>query len=275
MRRLLLLVPLITGCGLVGYDAQAVVVDGGEDAADADATTCTAGASADYCAGIPAMSEAPTLDGFVDCGLALQDFAPEGWYPTGAEPMPATLGTRFAAAYRPDGLYVYVEVDDAGLYPADVVSGLLYCGDSAEIYVDVDGTFGSPPSYDASGTRQFLARAPEGAGTSSIGEVFSQQVRIGTWSTSGFVVRPRTGGYALEAFLDDSDLGVGTWTLTQGATIGLDLGVNVSTSDGSPSECGTRIGQYFLRSASPGADPCFGRPYCDVTAFCTPTLLAP
>lgn len=272
MHRAPLLLCCLVGCGYLGYGEpdDTPSEDAGSDAASA---TCPIAAPADYCASLPRLPDAPVLDGVVDCGLTLSAFAPAGWYAIGGAPVPAGFATRYAAAWRPDGLYVYLEVDDANLYPADIVPALLYCGDAAEIYVDADGTFDAPPAYDTMGTRQFLARAPDqGDAQETTGEVFRQQVRLGAWREAGFSTWTRPGGYALEAFIEAEDLGLSTWSLAAGGSIGLDLGVNVSTVDGSTSDCDVRLGQYFLRDVASLVDPCLGRPYCDVGGFCTPTL---
>lgn len=272
MHRAPLLLCCLVGCGYLGYDEpdDDTPIDGGVDATDA---MCTLGAPDDFCVSLPRLPDAPVLDGVVDCGLSLSTFGPVGWYSTGDAPVPEGFVTRYAAAWRPDGLYVYVEIDDTNLHPADIVPALLYCGDAAEIYVDADGVFDAPPAYDTAGTRQFLARAPDqGDARETTGEVFRQQTRIEAWRSAGFSTWTRPGGYALEAFIEAEDLGLATWSLSAGDRIGFDLGVNVSTIDGSPSDCDVRLGQYFLRDVVSLADPCVGRPYCDVGGFCTPTL---
>lgn len=278
MWRLSVFVLCLCGCGYIGYDSVAApLTEAGVDASvdgatDGGEVTCALTSPASFCTSLPQMTRAPVLDGVVDCGLVPRAFAPEGWYPTGSVGMPSGMNTRFAAAWRSDGIYVYFEVDDPSLYPAPIVDGLLYCGDSAEIYLDTDGTYTSAPAYDAQGTRQFLARVPPmGSTVEHTGEVFKQQVRQAGWNPASFGIWTRPGGYVLEAFLTSAEIGVAT-TFTSGGRIGLDLGVNVSTPDGSASECGMRIGQFFLRNGTSMADPCYGRPYCDVNAFCTPQL---
>jgi hypothetical protein len=215
----------------------------------------------------------PVLDGVVDCGLVPRAFGAAGWYPTASVGMPSGMNTRFAAAWREDGIYVYFEVDDPSLYPAAIADGLLYCGDSAEIYLDADGMYANAPTYDSPGTRQFVARVPpQGSTVEHTGEIFNQQIRQAGWNAGSFGIWTRPGGYVLEAFITQADLAVGG-TFTANQHIGLDLGVNVSTADGSPAECGFRIGQFFLSNGSSTTSPCFGRPYCDVNAFCAPQLV--
>jgi hypothetical protein len=273
MSRLYPLVLCLSGCGFLGIESLPPGSDAATDALT-DGGQCEVVSPADYCASIPKISAIPVIDGAIDCGLVVQSFPPAGWFETSGQPLPSYVGTRFAAAWHPAGLYVYVEIDDISLYPAAVSPGMLFCGDSAEIYVDTDGTFSAAPTYDTPGTRQFLARAPMSGGQrESTGESFSMQTRIETWRAAGFGTWARPGGYVLEAFITAEDLDIGALDFVAGGKIGLDLGVNVSTADGSPSECGTRIGQYFLRDQATTSVPCYGRPYCDVRAFCTPMLL--
>jgi hypothetical protein len=181
--------------------------------------------------------------------------------------VPAGVAARHAVGWRPDGLYFYVEVDDPAVFPSVATSGSLWCGDGPEIYVDSDGMIATP-AYDDPGARQFVARAAQ----PPMGDVYVTNTLLGPWS-GDFVVVPRAGGYALEAFVRAEDLGLGTWTLTEGGRVGFDLAINVSTEDGSMPDCGSRLGQFFLRMATSGTDACFHRPYCNATAFCAPVLV--
>jgi hypothetical protein len=187
-----------------------------------------------------------------------------------ATPIPPDTATRFAAAYREDGLYVFVEVSDSTRIPA-LPADEVWRGDGIEIYVDADGVYAAPPAFDNPGTRQIQAAAPVDAVTNSTrGEVYTWGF-AGTrvpW-TSNFVVVPTPTGYALEAFITVTELAIPAWTLNAGSTIGFDLGINVSDPDTTTYAApdGHRLGQYFLNLTAGGTPPFF-----DVGAFCLPTL---
>ncbi len=269
LARLASLALVLAACGRVGYERGAP--DGSTE--DATVPVCEASVVADYCAEVPALPAAPVIDGAVDCALPLRAIDPQGWYSVDASPIPAGVAARYAVAWRPDGLYFYVEVDDPAVFPSVATSGMLWCADSAEIYVDSDGVVAAPPAYDDPGARQLIARAPTGDTPETLGDRYLTTTLLGPWD-GGFVSVTRPGGYALEAFVDAADLGLGAWTLAEGANVGVDVGVNVSTADGAAStDCGSRLGQYFLRVASSGTDGCNLRPYCNASAFCTPVLV--
>src|SRR5262249_4302906 len=154
----------------------------------------------DYCtATLPALPEAPVLDGVLDCGPALVPLPVQGW--TGTQALPDTQRARYALAWRPNGLYFYVEVDDPLVLPAP--GGLdTWCGDGVELYADADGKFAAPLAYDDPGTIQLLAAAPaEEMSTPPPSDVrfhTRSKFSAGDWTRGHTVVR-RDGGYALEA----------------------------------------------------------------------------
>ena len=269
-----LLASFAVGCGRLGFETTsdaAPSLDAGIDApaprdAGTDASCSPAG---DPCTELRMLATAPTIDGVLEPCLTTVPINPVGW--TGSIAFPANVHARGAYGWRPNGVYFYVEVDDPNLFPG-VPPVATYCGDGVEIYVDDDGTFSTPGRYDVPGTIQLVAAAPTStSGTSTYGQRFIEAMFTANWSSFAMIGRP--GGYALEALVQASDLGRASWTLTPGQHIGLDVGVNVSTADGSPgtgtSSCGRRIGQYFLRVARTGA--CVD-PYCGTAAFCTPVL---
>ena len=247
---------------------------GGGDAGDAapDAPGCTAATlpGIDYCATLPFLPQAPVIDGKVDCTLPLRDLAPLGWT-GGAAPPDATA--QYAAAWRPDGLYFFVQVHDPSLVPASS-TGFTYQGDAVELFMDSDGVFAAPPAYDNPGARQFIVAAPPAAQSSvAWAQVWFNTTAYSTWTSTQFGAYGLADGYAVEAFVTGPDLGLGALALAAGGLVGMDLSVDVSYGvDQGPDAggAGNRLGQYFLRVASPDAGG--GLPPFDPRAFCVPTL---
>jgi hypothetical protein len=122
------------------------------------AVGCTRSAAHDYCLQLPALAQAPALDGVLDCGPTLIDLPALGW--NSSQSMPSDTHARYAAAWRPDGLYFYVEVDDPLRLSALASDVDPWCGDGVELYADADGKFYSAPDFDDPGTMQLLAVAP-------------------------------------------------------------------------------------------------------------------
>ncbi|MCC7537844.1 MAG: hypothetical protein IT379_16590 [Deltaproteobacteria bacterium] len=230
-------------------------------------------ATAAYCTALPRLGSAPVIDGILECGLALSTLEPAGW--TASDPIPAGTVARFAYAWRPDGIYAFVDVDDPRRTPAETRDEV-WCGAGAEIHIDADGTYAAAPFYDDPGTRQFIATAPtDDTSPSMRGTVYWTDDGthvVGPWSR-GFVVVPRPGGYSLEAFVAAADLALATWTLAPGGRVGIDLAINVAAERGEPSDCGHRLGQFFLKVHDETDSWCEGLPHCDVRAFCNPTLV--
>lgn len=302
-----LLLAAACSCGRLGYGEQSLqdagarkpdalvtrAADAGELAADAgqsvsavssdagqnvDAGRCPAQRELDFCEQLPALPEEPVLDGELDCGPALRELPRRGW--TGARELPDSARARYAVAWRTDGLYFYVEVDDAERLPATQLDGKPWCGDGVELYADSDARFGSAPDYDDPGTMQLLAAAPP----RDVSQPRAPDVRfhtrseadLGAWSAARHGTWARDGGYVLEGFVTAADLGLPAWSLAPDARVGLDVAIDVSVPAAdqmSQADCGFRAGQYFLRTAS---EPCTVedcRPYKNVAAFCTPVLV--
>ena len=200
------------------------------------------------------------------------------WKGPGDEP-PGEISAEAAVGWWEDGLYVYIDVTDPFRFPAPEDTDT-WCGAGVEIYIDDSGEFENPPDYDDPGTRQFVMVAPESDDEpASRGEVFSSDGRLGDWDGT-FAAQPRDGGYIAEAIVSAGDLGLENWPLAGGQRVGLNLAINVSTEDGSPPDddpCdgGVRLGQYFHRVDPDDDSSCGGHPYCNVRAFCTPTLAEP
>jgi hypothetical protein len=285
---LVLALALAGGCGRLGYDPLplSASIDAATTDAPADATATDAppdpdaAPAPDYCSVLPALASAPVLDGVLEPGLTLRELVPVAWIGPGAAP-PAGQSARYAAAWRPDGLYAYVEVVDPSRVPAPS-SQFRWCGDGVEVYVDDDGSFASPPAYDDPGTRQIIVAAPTDATTpvqggeawcSSCGDTVPTEL-----PGAALVAVPRRDGYAIEALVVASDLARTSWTLAAGRRVGFDLAVNVSTPAPTNDACvfdgtsrGSDLGQYFLSATSAGAI----FPFDHVQAFCTPALLPP
>lgn len=230
----------------------------------------------DYCVTLPALPEAPVFDGVLDCGPALIELVPVGWH--SSEAYAGDHPARYAAAWRPDGLYVYIEVDDTLVLPAPASEVEPWCGDGIELYVDADGVYMSAPDYDEPGAIQLLATAPARDSSTALAvdaryHTRDPDDRIADWEASRHVAVARANGYALEAFVTAADLDMDSWSLSAGGRLGFDLAINVSVADDSEQvECGYNLGQYYLRlSRTPcSSDNC--RPYSNAAAFCTPVL---
>lgn len=171
------------------------------------------------------------------------------------------------------GLYFFVDVGDPDRFPSTQLS---WCGDGAELYVDSDGLYPAAPGFEPTGTRQLVARAPtDDATPRSDGDTWNDGIFVAAWAND-FVVVPRAGGYYLEALIDAGELDLGQWSLSAGANVGFDLGVNLSRPDGAVipnSDCSQnrRLGQFFLRIDA--SNPTGGvEPHNVPTAFCTATL---
>jgi hypothetical protein len=225
------------------------------------------------CDQVPALGAAPVIDGVLEPGLTLLR-----WLDDGASNVPAGIVATVAVAYRPDGLYFFVNVEDPTRDPAPAAD-LAYCGDSVELFVDGDGTLQAPPAYDDPGTIQLIAAAPVDAVTPSHrGERFRYSTSLGMGVDKGawagnFIVVPTARGYAVEALVVARDLDLATWALAPGGKIGWNLSLNIGgPEDAGIDACTTRSQQIHLRQAASGA--CTA-PYCNASSFCTPTLAAP
>jgi hypothetical protein len=286
---LLSLAPLVAACGRLGYDALESTTS--PDASPSDAAPAAdappdappapdAAPALDFCTVLPALASPPTIDGVLEPGLTLRAIDPAEWFGAGTG-IPAGQSARWAAAWRPDGVYVYVEVVDPTRLPAPA-GEFRWCGDGAEVYVDDNGLWLNPHVYDDPGTRQLVVAAPADGTTvvhggeawcSTCGDTVPRQL-----PGAPFVAVPRQGGYAVVTFVGAYEIARSTWSLAAGDHVGLDVAVNVSESaptgaacvfDGSSS--GNQRGQYFVRADVASAV----YPFDDTDAFCTPALLAP
>jgi hypothetical protein len=269
--------------GAVPADA---IVDAGVDAAldaapeeDTGVTVdagplCAQQTAASFCALLPSLPEAPVIDGVLECGLTLEPITPKHW--TAATPYDPNHSARLAVAWRADGLYVFVDVDDATRLPA-ISTMDTWCGDSIELYVDDDGAFTAAPAYDDPGTAQLVAVAPEDDTTRVVrGQRFRGGATVAEWTSTTFATYPKPGGYVLEAFIAAIDLDRTDWSLAAGQHVGFDVGINLSVAMDPPvgetADCGRRLGQYFFNITDPDCTDGSCLPWQNVLAQCTPEL---
>lgn len=259
------------GTGDLDADAPDADVDAATPDSSLDAATATQ--VSDYCAQIPALPDPPVLDGRVDGALSVLAFAPAGWTSKGGAPLPTSTTAEYALAFRPEGLYFYVRVYDPNRQPA-APGDAVWRGDGVELYVDDDGSYASLPSYDDPGTIQIVVAAPDNGTTPTTrANLYRDRLDQGAWTSPNFKAFALPDGYVVEALVEADALGLSTWSLTSGLTVGVDLGVNVSagpSQDAGALLDGNRIGEYFLHVG--GAD-CGGLPFCTPEAFCVATLI--
>jgi hypothetical protein len=242
--------------------------------ASSDAT-CPVSTVVDYCASLPPLPAPPVIDGILDCGPALVPMPPLDW--VGPSPLPAfPVGNSasLAAAWRPDGLYVFVAVTTPAAFPADAASPAFY-GAGVEIYVDSDGVFTSAPNYDDPGAIQLVVTAPPDATTpSQRGEGYRNAADEGPWASTQFGAYPTATGFVFEGFVVAADLGLSTWALGSGDPVGFDVAVDVSyATEAMTGAQGHRVGEYFFHVGTVSTDgAATGPPYQDPRSFCTPTL---
>jgi hypothetical protein len=221
-----------------------------------DPEPCVEPTEVDPCDALPRLAAPAKLDGTVECGLTLHALA-------GSPQSTAS----YAAAYSDNGFYIYLEVH-APPSPVPAPTEPLYCGDAVEIFVDSDGQPGTDGAYNAPGTMQFVVSAPRGS--DMITGRFLAGTSQGPWITSNLQVRSLEDGYAVEAVIVGSDLGL--WSWTPNAQLGFNLAVNrAGTGEPRSAPCTTGVGQSVLRVAAPRMD-CDGKPWCDTRSFCWPVL---
>ncbi len=234
----------------------------------------TGGPAVPHCSELPYLDQAPVLDGTIEAGMILETVAPVGWREP-STPLPAGHEMRYAAGWRPEGLYFYLEVTDPDRNTAPAGEDV-WMGDSVEIYVDHDGSFDTdPPYYDDQGTRQFFVAAPSEDGVPGT----RAQIRIpmGTYNPwdAGWISLPTGFGYVVEAFVTAPDLDLASWSLAAGQAVGFDLAHNVSVPPGDTGVDGNRLSQYFLKVRDPLQGESFDYPFMNESVFCAAVLAAP
>lgn len=224
------------------------------------------------CDEVPPLESAPVIDGVLEPNLTLLR-----WLDASTPDLMAGMRVDVALAYRSDGIYFYLAVEDPTLDPAPL-DALDYCGDGVELYVDDDGVIQSPPAYDTPGTMQFIVAGPVDSTTPAHrGQRFTfpnipsgDSTDLGHWTSDDFIALAKAGGYAVEAFVVGSDLDLDAWTLAPGGKIGWNLSFNVGGPQAAGIDaCATRHQQFHFRLANSGACT---PPYCNASALCTPML---
>jgi hypothetical protein len=234
-----------------------------------DAGPCTppTPASLDVCTGFGSLADPPVIDGALDCGVPLWSMPVV--VSSGPGPIPAGAQAVIGAAWRPDGLYLFVSVSGVGpdRYPAPS-SEVAWCGDAIELFADHDGVFPNAPNYNDPGTIQLVAIAPATTDqVSNVGQMFRDGSVLGPWNGQ-FVSHSTDDGFTTEAFITASDLGLSSWSLSAGGNVGLDVAVDLG-SPSDPGGCG-RLGQFSIQL--PVYTPTGCGAGCNVGEFCTPEL---
>jgi hypothetical protein len=254
-------------------DAEPVDAPSGSDST-ADAA-CVVSAIVDYCAALPPLPAAPVIDGVLDCGPALVAVTPLDWNgPPPLPPFPAGNSAELAVAWRPDGLYVFMNVTTPLATPAELADPAFY-GAGIELFVDSDGAYASAPTYDDPGALQLVVTAPVDAMTTSRrAEGFRNAADDGPWASTQFGAFPSPSGFVFEGFVAAADLALSSWSLASGQQVGFDVAIDVSfPTSAMTGPQGHRVGQYFLHVGTPPNDASApGAPYSDPRSFCTPTL---
>jgi hypothetical protein len=234
--------------------------------ADAGVAFCVADSGSNYCGALPALPSAPVIDGVLECGLSSLAIQPEGW--KGADKPKRTAS--YAAAWRSDGLYLYVEVHGAGIQP-HATSEEIYCGDGVELFVDADADVEDGGGYDASGTMQFVVAAPATRGAAIDAKRFVQGVSKGPWTSKTLQTKRLSDGYSLEVFIGGADINLSKWApkMRLGFSVGIDVAAPPSAA---AAGCSGRAGVFFLK-VSDTSGGCGGQPWCDAGAFCRALLV--
>lgn len=227
----------------------------------------------DYCSEVPPLARAPLLDdGRVDEALPLAEVPSALWESLGSQLVPAGYSASIAAGWRPDGLYVFVDVTDPDRVPA-APGDPVWWGDAVELYVDHDGVLRSPPRYDDPGTRHLLFGAPadDVTAVTRVERVRAVGEPSTPWTGTQVVARPRAGGYTVEALVRAPDLDLLEWTLSAGDRAGFDVSFDVSYPNRTAGPYGSRLGSFVLRADPSSAIP-QSFPFQTSRAFCLPTL---
>jgi hypothetical protein len=184
--------------------------------------------------------------------------------------LPKDVWAKYAVAYHPQGIYLWVHVNDPTRNPSPTGSPA-FCGDAVHVFVDTDGRYANPPQYDIPGTRQFQAAAPSNDLMASMrGDVYGWEDRVGSWTGGRFVAAPVKDGYVLEAFIGAQDMGVANFRPAAGGSAGFSVSVTLGVPGGGACD---RLGDFALlldRTLMGGNDPV--SPHKSTNAFCNPRL---
>lgn len=227
-----------------------------------------------HCNELRKLEGPPVLDGELEAGMYLEAVSLVGWIGD-IDAAPAGNSLRYSAGWYDTGLYFYIDVTDPERNPADP-SDHVWRGDSVEVYVDHDAAFAEPSTYDNPGTFQFIAGAPPSdSDPSTHGGIYAIFELQGPWSPTSWVSLPTEAGYRIEAFVSAADLGLPSWSLTPGTSIGFDIGQNVSYPIGETGDQANRAGQWFLNVADPLTGDVADYPFANSGVFCSAELRAP
>lgn len=250
---------------------------GGVPAAGGAGTGGTSFGEAPYCERIHMLPVAPTIDGERELQLPTQTVAAEGTRvpegnPSEHQSIPPNVSMAYAVAWRPDGLYFYAEVVDSDYNPAPDAEAE-WAGDGVELYVDHDAVFAAAGTYDDQGTYSFIVEGPPDLGMSGAGAgYYRPYTRQDDWAGQ-WISKSTDDGYVIEAFIDASDLGLSSWTISDGSQLAFDLGHNVSFPVGVTGPDVNRLGQYFLQAAEPLTSTESDYPFFNSSVFCTPEVV--
>jgi len=269
------------------FEATTAPSDGGEAGeastagAGGEASTSTTGSGgtgpADpivHCNELRKLKGPPVLDGELEAGMYLEAVTLVGWIGD-IDAAPAGNSLSFSAGWYDTGLYFYIDVTDPERNPADP-GDHVWRGDGVEVYIDHDAVFAEPSTYDNPGTFQFIAGAPANdSDPSTQGDIYAVFELQGPWSPTSWVSLPTQAGYRVEAFVSAADLGLTSWSLTPGATVGFDIGHNVSYPLGETGTQANRAGQWFLNVADPITGDVADYPFANSGVFCSAELRGP
>lgn len=260
--------------GRTASDTSSPGDDGGlEVGRPPDAPPCLpfdAGA-VDDCNSLVELLHEPIIDGVLECGVPLWPM-PLHWGPRLRDAAPTDENVQLGAAWKADGLYLYVEVtrSSAVRHPAPSMSLGPNCGDAVELFIDSSGKYPSAPAYNNPGTAQFICPAPpQDASRSTRGYKFVDSKVTILWSSSKVVMFATAHGFTLEGFFQAADLGLETWPLERHGQVGLDVQVDVGDPYPTDSSC-PELGEFYMNLPLPTSAPSG-----NVLEFCNPTLNAP
>ena len=242
--------------------ARESIVDGDAGAASLCATS--------PCEALPRLRMLPALDGRPDCEGSGVELPRDRWIDV--DPLPPSHRVDVRVAWHPDGLYVHATIADDDVLPSTLPSAP-WCGDAVHLFVDDDGTFEAPASYDDPGTAQVIVRAPDAAGATDATR-WDPSTGRGVWPSDDYVAMRTASGWVVEAFLRRERLGrTSSWRA--GERLAWNLFVSVSGGPEASREdpvCGDgRLGDYGLFDRREGATRL--TPHASTTAFCEVALV--
>lgn len=291
------------GSSDVGVDALAVdtsvdtsvVVDGGADVPVATDTFVPEGATDAVtdsgvtckapkgdlapCTSIPsyeALATGQVLDGKADdfCDLPFVDFDNTKGAIKAPDPIPggANVITRIRVAWSSYGLHAHLSVKDDKPFVYPGTDGLLWQGDSVEIYAA--GTDALTGSFDGTskdrGAQQIVFAPPNGS-TPTRAQYFYVGTPGGSPPALLWAARLTTSGYDVELRIPWADLQASA--VAAGRKIALTFAMN-NKYDATKAQA---FSTFQVKSPLPSPSTCTSgvQAYCDDRVWCTPTLAGP